>query len=64
MADLHQHDPVADANKAIRQFIRDIGGRIHTSEQRAQYEALVDTYFAAIRERDQADEPEPARLAA
>ncbi|RAG80972.1 hypothetical protein DN069_35240 [Streptacidiphilus pinicola] len=66
MAYLHQNDPIAQANSAIRRFIESLpGGRI-TPAVRPEYEQLVRDYFAAVKHRDEqrADEPEPPRLAA
>lgn len=48
-------DPIADANTAIRDYIRTIGGRI-APEHRGEYEQLVEVYFEAVAaQRD----PEP-----
>lgn len=62
MADLHEHDPIAAANHAIRDYIRACGGRI-TDEHRQGYEDLVGVYFTAVRARDEARaadrKPEP-----
>lgn len=66
MADVHDCDPIAQANQQIRDFIRACGGRIQTMEQRARYEHLVRVYMVAVRARDEArdSEPEPEPLAA
>jgi hypothetical protein len=55
VADLHEPDPITEANQAIEAFIRARGGLI-PEEERTEYQRLVRVYLAAV---SGDDEPEP-----
>jgi hypothetical protein len=64
VADLHDCDPIAQANQAIRDHIRACGGRLQTGEHRDRYEQLVAAYFEAVTVRDELRSDGPGALAA
>jgi hypothetical protein len=60
VADLHEPDPITQANRAIEAFIRRCGGRIPDTAQ-PEYQRLVRAYLDAVAGDE---EPEPEPLAA